>query len=88
MFKRLYNKFKKWFVNKFYVIEITPKGEYFYRYLCKIINEEWTEADYNQYYEDALKEMCKTYNISRLEAIVACYQHLKKLKQTGEFYKQ
>ena len=87
MFKRLYNKFKKWFVNKFYVIEITPKGEYFYKYLSKIVHEEWTEADYNQYYEDILEELLKEHVITRIEAATLYYRYFKDMKKVADSYK-
>ena len=56
-FKDIYNKIMHWFIKEFYAIEMTPRGEYFYKYLTKIVNGEWTEADFNQYYEDVLERL-------------------------------
>ena len=86
MFKKLYNKFMKWFINKFYTIELTPKGEYFYKYLTKIVNEEWTDEDYNQYYEDALEELRQIHGVTRLEAATVYYQYFKALKKLADSY--
>ena len=87
MFKKLYNKFMHWFIRKFYTVEMTPKGEYFYRYLSKIVHEEWTEADYNQYYEDNLEELRKEHGITRLEAATVYYRYFKAMKQVADSYK-
>ena len=65
---------------------MTPKGEYFLRYLTKIVEGEWTEADFNQHYEDTLEELCKLHNVSRFEAVAIYYQYLRKMKEIAESF--
>ena len=88
MFKKLYNKFMHWFIKTFYTVEMTPKGEYFLRYLTKIVNNEFTEKDYNEHYETTLQELMQIHNITRLEAATAYYQYFKALKKFADSFKE
>lgn len=84
MFKNLVSKIKNWFFRQFFTIEMTPRGEYFYRYLSKIVHEEWTEADYNQYYEETLEQLRQEHNITRIEAATLYYRYFKALSKKIE----
>lgn len=70
-----------WVMRTFYDIEITPKAEYFYKYLTKIVKEEWTQDDFNQYYEDIIVELAKEQGVTRIEAATIFYMYFKTLKQ-------
>ena len=88
MFKKLYNKFMNWVLRTFYTVEMTPKGEYFLRYLTKIVNEEFTEKDYNEHYEATLQELMEIHNITRLEAATVYYRYFKALKAYADSFKE
>ena len=81
MFKRLYNKFKKWLYYKIYDVQLTPKGEYFYKYLTSIVTGQWQEKDFVECYEDAIEELRSLYNLTREQAVCYYYLHFKEVAE-------